>query len=85
MVSAVQAPVKEIGAAAGDHLAAAHVHGDTHHAVGGHAAGRRDHCGDLRRPWLGVEVGVAAGLTVKLGVVVVGVRCAAKEDREWRV
>lgn len=79
MVAAVHAPVDKISAAAGDHMAAAHVHGDAHHAVGGHAAGRGDHRGDLRRPCLSVKVGVTAGLTVQLGIMVIGVRRAAEK------
>lgn len=81
MVAAVYATVEEISAAAGDDLAAAHVHGDTHHAMRGHAAGRGDHRGDLRGPCLAVEVGVTAGLRVELGIVVIGVRRAAERQR----
>lgn len=81
MVAAVHASVDEISATAGDDLAAAHIHGDAHHAVRGHAAGRGDHRGDLRRPCLSVKVGVTAGLTVKLGIVVVGVCCTAEKTQ----
>lgn len=81
MVAAVHAPMDEISATAGDDLAAAHVHGDAHHAMRGHAAGRGHHRGDLCRPCLSVKVGVTAGLSVELGIVVIGVCRAAEETQ----
>lgn len=76
MVSAALhvAPVDQVGAPAGDDVAAAHVHGDAHHAVGGDgAAGRGDHRGDVGPAGLRVKVGPPAVLPVQLGVRVVGV------------
>ena len=75
VAAALHAPVDQVGAAAGDDLAAAHVHGDAHHAVRGHAAGRRHHRRHLGAARLGVEVGAAAALPVQLGLGVVGVGC----------
>lgn len=72
------APVDEVGAAAGDDLAAAHIHGDAHHAVRVHAARGRHHRGDLGAPCLRVEVRPAAALTVQLSLVVVGI-CRSTE------
>ena len=71
------AAVDEVGAAAGDDLAPTHVHGDAHHAVWVHAAGRRYHRGDLGAARLRVKVGPAAALAIQLSLVVVGVGCPA--------
>lgn len=68
------APMDQVRAPAGDNVAASHVHGDAHHAVGRNgAAGRGDHCGDVGPTGLGVKVGPSAVLPVELGVRVVGV------------
>jgi len=77
------APVDQVGAAAGDDVAAAHVHGDAHHAVGGHAAaGRGHHRGDVGAAGLRVEVRAPpAALPVQLGLGVVGVGRPAVEER----
>ena len=77
-VSVHAGAVDQVGAATGDDLTAAHVHGDAHHAVGRHAtAGRRHHSGHLGATGLRVEVGPSAALPVQLGVWVVGVSGAA--------
>lgn len=78
------AAVDQVGAAAGDDVAATHVHGDAHHAVRGHAAaGRRHHRGDVGPTGLGVEVGAAAALAVQLGLRVVGVGRPAAEAQVY--
>lgn len=76
------APVDQVGAPAGDDVAAAHVHGDAHHPVRGHpAAGGGDHRGDVTSAALRVKVAPAAALAVQLSVGVVGVgRPAGGED-----
>lgn len=78
--TAFHSTVDQVGTAAGNDLTAAHVHGDAHHAVGGHSAGGRDNGGNLSPPRLGVEIGASAALSVQLGVWVVRV-CSATEDR----
>lgn len=55
-------------------MAAAHIHGDAHHAMRGHpAAGRGDHRGDMGSAGLRVKVSTAAALPVQLSLGVVGV------------
>ena len=77
-VSVHAGAMDQVGAATGDDLTAAHVHGDAHHAVGRHAAaGRGHHRRHLGAAGLRVEVGPPAALPVQLGVWVVGVGGAA--------
>lgn len=72
--------VDQVGASAGDDVAAAHIHGDAHHAVRGHpATGRGDHRGDVSATSLRVEVGCTAALPIQLSLGVVGVRRSAGE------
>ena len=75
--------VDQVGASAGDDVAAAHVHGDAHHPMRGHtAAGRGDHRGDMSSTALRVKVVAPAALPVQLSVGVVGVgRTAGGKDR----
>lgn len=81
-VSLHAAAVDQVGASAGDDVAAAHVHGDAHHAVRGQAAaGGGDHRGDVRPAALGVEIGAPAVLAVQLSLGVVGIGCSAGERR----
>lgn len=72
--------VDQVGAAAGDDVAAAHIHGDAYHAMSGHAAaGRGDHRGNMTSTGLRVKVGPATALPVQLCLGVVGVGCSAAE------
>lgn len=72
------APVDQVSASTGDDVAAAHVHGDAHHPVGGHAAaGGGDHGGHMTSAGLRVKVVPPAALAVQLSVGVVGVGRAA--------
>lgn len=67
-------PVDQVGASAGDDVAAAHVHGDAYHAVRGDtAACRRDHRGNVGSAGLWVKVRSSTVLSVQLGIRVVGV------------
>lgn len=72
----------QIGASAGDDVAAAHVHSDAHHAMRGHATtGRRDHRGDMSSTRLRVKVGCPTALPIQLSFWVVGVgRSAGKRS-----
>lgn len=71
-------PVDQVSASTGDDVAAAHVHGDAHHPVGGHAAaGRGDHGGHMTSAGLRVKVVPPTALAVQLSVGVVGVGRAA--------
>lgn len=66
--------VDQVGAAARDDVAAAHIHGDAHHAMRGHpTAGRGDHRGDVSSTGLRVKVSSTAALPVQLSLGVVGV------------
>lgn len=78
VAASLHAPsVDQIGAATGDDMAAAYVHGDAHHAVRWHpSTGRGHHRGDVSAPGLRVKVRAAAALPVQLSVRVVGVCCA---------
>lgn len=68
------ASMDQVCAPAGDDVAAAHVHCNAHHAVGGDGAtGRGNHSGDMGPAGLGVKVGPSAILPIELGVRVVGV------------
>lgn len=72
MVAAALHPaVDQVGTAAGNNLTAAHVHGDSHHAVRGHSASRGDDGGNLSTTCLRVEIGASAALSVQLGIWVV--------------
>lgn len=71
VTSALHSTVDQVSTATRNNLTATHVHGDAHHAVGGHSAGRRDNGGDLGAPGLGVEICASAALSVQLGVWVV--------------
>lgn len=78
--------VDQVGAAAGDDVAAAHVHCNAYHAVRGHAtAGRGDHRGNMTSTSLRVKVGPATALPVQLCLGVVGVgRPAAKRPQKLK-
>lgn len=66
--------VDQVSASAGDDVAAAHVHGDAHHPVRGHAAaGRGHHRGHMTSTALGVEVVPPTALPIQLSFGVVGV------------
>lgn len=79
------AAVQQVGAAAGNDVAAAHVHGNAHHAVRRHAtAGGGHHRGDVGSSGLRVKIGPPAALSVQLGVRVVGVGRSAA-DRSMRL
>lgn len=66
--------VDQVGASTGDDVAAAHVHSDAHHPVGGHApAGRGHHSGHMTSAALGVKVVPPAALPIQLSFRVVGV------------
>lgn len=70
----------QVGASAGDDVAAAHIHSDAHHAVRGHpTTGRGDHCGDMSSTSLRVKVGAPTALPVQLSLGVVGVGRSAGE------
>ena len=72
--------MNQVGASAGNDVAAAHIHSDAHHAVRGHpTTGRGDHRGDMSSTRLRVKVGAPAALPVQLGLGVVGVGCPAGE------
>ncbi len=72
----------QVGASAGDDVAAAHVHGDAHHAVRGYpTTGRGDHRGDMSSTSLRVKVGSPTALSIQLSLRVVGVgRSAARRS-----
>ena len=64
--------MNQVGAAAGDDVAAAHVHGDANHAMRGHTTtGRGDNRGDMSSTGLRVKVGSPAALPVQLSLRVV--------------
>lgn len=66
--------MNQIGASAGDDVAAAHVHSDAHHAMRGHpTTGGGDHGGDMSSAGLRVKVGSPTALPVQLSLWVVGV------------
>lgn len=74
--------VDQVGASAGDDVAAAHIHSDAHHAMGGHpTTGRGDHRGDVGATGLRVKVGSTAALPIQLSLGVVGVGCTA--GKRW--
>lgn len=82
MVAAALHPtMDQVGTAAGDDLTAAHVHGDSHHAVGGHSASRGDDGGNLSTTGLRVKIGASTALAVQLGLWVVRV-CSTTEERK---
>lgn len=72
----------QVGASAGDDVAAAHVHSDAHHAMRGHpTTGRGDHRGDMSSTSLRVKVGSPTALPIQLSLRVVGVgRSAGKRS-----
>lgn len=71
------AAMKQVGAATGNDVAAAHVHGNAHHAVRGHATtGRGDHRGDVCSTGLRVKVGPPTALPIQLTLGVIGVGCS---------
>lgn len=70
----------QVGASAGDDVAAAHIHRDAHHAMRGHpTAGRGDHRGDMSSTGLRVKVGSSTALPIQLSLRVVGVSRSAGE------
>lgn len=72
--------MEQVGTAAGDDVAAAHVHGNAHHAMGGHpTTGRGDHCGDMSATGLWVKVGSPTRLPIQLSLGVVRVGRSAEE------
>lgn len=73
--------VNQVGTAAGNDLTAAHVHGDSHHAVGRNSASRRDDCGNLSTPRLRVKIGASTALSIQLGLWVIRV-CSTTEGTE---
>lgn len=70
----------QVGASAGDDVAAAHVHSDAHHAMRGHTTtGGGDHGGDMSSTGLRVKVGSPTALPIQLSLGVVGVGRSAGE------
>lgn len=69
--------MNQVGASAGDYVAAAHVHSDAHHAMRGHPTPRR---GDNRgHTSLWVKVRPSTALPIQLSLRVVGVGGSAGE------
>lgn len=71
VAAALHPAVNQVGTATGNDLTAAHVHGDSHHAVGRHSTSRRDNSGNLSSPRLRVEIVASAALSIELGFRVV--------------
>lgn len=72
----------QIGAAAGDDMAAAYVHGNAHHAMRWYPATcGGDHGGDVRSAGLRVKVRSPAALTAQLSLWVVVGRATSEESR----
>lgn len=72
--------MNQVGAATGNDVAAAHVHGDANHAMRGHTTtSRGDHRGDVSSTSLRVKVGPPTALPIQLTLRIIGVGCATGE------
>lgn len=70
----------QVGAATGDDVTTAHVHGNAYHPMWGHTTtGRGNHRGNMTSTSLRVKVGPATALPVQLSLGVVGVGCSSAE------
>lgn len=71
----------QVGTTTGDDVAAAHIHGNAHHAMRRYStAGRGHYRSDMSSTSLCVKVGPSTALSVQLSLRVVGVSCTAGDQ-----